>query len=109
MEGFPKCGWEGDPGAMGAISGKSSGVLHGVAGARSPPRLRYTKMRVAAPLPRRCRRTQPVRTSPAVLHISCLPSALHICAAMVTESLKGFKSPSEQWRISGVILLRDEQ
>lgn len=32
-------------------------------------------------------------------HLSPLGS--HICAAMVTESLKGFKSPSEQWRISG--------
>lgn len=37
------------------------------------------------------------------------PLPFHICAAMVTESLKGFTSPSEQWRISGVILLRDEQ
>lgn len=33
----------------------------------------------------------------------------YICAAMVTESLKGSKSPSKQRRISEVISLRDEQ
>lgn len=125
MEGFPNCGWEGDPGAMGATTGSRhycclqfESFLHRAAvscvvwpgGRASPGCVRQRNVLQIRSFP-----ALALQSRTACLYIpndfshQLSPLSFHICAAMVTESLKGFKSPSEQWRISGVILLRDEQ
>lgn len=87
--GFPNHGWEGDPGTLGAFPRSChSCSLSGFCRAWTRPAWsgrgeepapaglgEEICCRAASSPPRRCSSAQPVCTSPAISHISCLPSA----------------------------------